>query len=191
MSPVLVNPYLSFGTTDPNEIDVWEELDRSSTITSGAITISGLDLTDYVAIRVLLLGLTVTTDDSLVQVRFLVAGSEVSTGYRWAVRRLEPAGGNSVGSTSDTSIHLTEAAGGTQAVGNASTESLGGSLTVFGPTAALFKLYRGQATFIQPDASASEADLAGMLEDTGAITGIKVFGSSDLTGGTVVVLGLD
>jgi hypothetical protein len=180
----------STAAVDAGDIGVWEELGRSSTIASGAITVSGLTLTDMVAIRVLLLGLTVTTDDSTVLLRFLVSGSEVSTGYRWALRRNEPAGGATTGSTSDSSIQLADVTA-TQGVGNASTESFGALLTVPGPASSLFKTARGQSTYLQPDASATSAFVGGLLENTGPITGVKVFGSSDLTAGQVIVLGLD
>jgi hypothetical protein len=172
------------------DIGVWEELARSSTISSGAITVSGLTLTDMVAIRVLLLGLTVTTDDSTVLLRFLVSGSEISTGYRWGLRRNEPAGGATTGSTSDSSIQLADVTA-TQGVGNASTESFGATITAFSPAGSLFKAVRGHASYLQPDASIVSAFVGGLLENTGVITGVKVFGSSDLTAGQVIVLGLD
>lgn len=192
MSPMLVSPFTSFGSGTPSSglTEPWGELGRSSTITSGAITVSGLTLTSVSAIQVLLLGLHVTTDDSLVQIQWLVAGSLVTTGYRWACRRHSSAV-NLVGSTSDSSIHLTEASASTHAVGNAAEESLGGWIYLPGPAAGVYKAARFETTHQRPDTVLTVNTGGGLLEDTGAVTGVKVLASSDLTAGEVVVLGME
>lgn len=169
----------------------WGEVARQETLASGKLTIAGLDLTGIQVVRLYLNGVTVTTDDSQVLLTYLIGGSEVTAGYRWALRRLGAGVDGTSGSNSDSAIHLTSAAA-TQGVGNASTEGFDAVVTVYHPGGSLFKRANWRSVWSQPDGTVMQSAFSGAaLDNTGAITGFVVAGSSDLTAGTVIVLGVE
>jgi hypothetical protein len=141
--------------------------------------------------RLIISGLTVTSDDTQIQLRLLINGSEVSgaSDYQWGMRQT---GGTSttVFDSSDSEIALTPD-GANLNVGNASTKSYSGVVTVFDPASALHKVVHHKGTWVDPPGNyRSTVYAGGALQNSGAITGFKVFGSSNLTGGTVVCLGV-
>ncbi len=191
--PGLLNPFSSFGTgSTPNDItEPWGEVARQDTVSGGKLTISGLDLSGMRVVRLYLDGITVTTDDSQVFLRFMVGGSEVSTGYRWSIGRTTVSLDDIVGSNSGTEIPLSSLS--TRGVGNASTEGLGAVIAIFDPGATTtYKRCHGQSAYTKPDGTLMELGvIGGQLDNTGALTGVVVYASSNLTGGTVIMLGVE
>lgn len=186
--PALVNPFQSFGGTPV--ADAWVEIARTSSVSGGKITLSGLDLSGYVATRVYLSGVTVTTDDSSVTLRLLIAGSEVSSGYRWAAVKAHAAGAAAdITDNSDPSVGLTSITA-AQMVGNASTESLSAVVTLY-QSSGLWKRVSFRSSWTKPSGDAmTMLNAGGQLDDTGAVTGFAVLGSSNIVAGTIIALGL-
>jgi hypothetical protein len=179
----------SYGAVEA--LEPWGEVARQETLSGGALTITGLDLSGIECVQFHLNGLTVTTDDSQVLFRYIIGGVEISTGYFWSVKRLATGLDGVSGTGSDTSIHLTSAVA-TNGVGNAATEGFDAVVTVFQPAGSLHKRCHFHAAWSMPDGTLmTGAYGGGQLNDSGAITGVKVFGSSDLTGGTVIALGVE
>lgn len=188
----LVSPFTSFGagvTHTP-----WEEVGRTSSVSGGAITLTGLDLTPYMAVQVILSGITTGTDDTQVHLRFTVSGSAVSASdYQWIIEATGATTGFFEGTadSDDTEITLTRQAA-TAALGNASTESLSGVVTIFMPTSgSLYKVAVAELDYVQAaSASIITTAVGGLYESTNVIDGVQLFGSSNLTAGTIIVLGL-
>jgi hypothetical protein len=159
--------------------------------TAGVFDFASLTLTGYEAIQIRMSGVTVTTDGTDVFIRFYVGGSEISTGYRWLQGALSTSAAvNTDSSASATGILLNsnDAAWDT---GNAATESFGCTITVPNPVStALHKRAFGEAWMIAPSGNALTQHVAGIMENTGAINGLIVRGSSNLVAGKVRVLGL-
>jgi hypothetical protein len=180
----ILNPFQSFGSLGPplDLAEPWAEVDRQETIASGKLTISGLNLQNIQVVRLLISGVAVTTDD----------GSEVSSGYRWGMSRNAPSLDTGTASTSDSSIMLTPTTA-TQGVGNASTEGLNAVVTVYAPgSITLHKRCHYRSVWSRPDGTLIHAATGvGDLGNTGAITGFVVLGSSDLTAGTMIALGVE
>lgn len=190
MSPVLVNPF-RFAAGGPADVtEPWGEITRQTSIASGKLTISGLDLTGMMAIQLHISGITVTTDDSQAFLRLHIGGSEVSTGYEYAARETASGVNASLVSTSATEIPLSSAP--TASVGNASTEGLSAVVTIFAPSGSLYKRLVYRSVWSQPDGTVRQLSSAvAHLENTGAITGVVVYAGSDLTGGSVIMLGVE
>jgi hypothetical protein len=190
----ILNPFQSFGSLGPplDLAEPWAEVDRQETIASGKLTISGLNLQNIQVVRLLISGVAVTTDDSTVSLRFRISGSEVSSGYRWGMSRNAPSLDTGTASTSDSSIMLTPTTA-TQGVGNASTEGLNAVVTVYAPgSITLHKRCHYRSVWSRPDGTLIHAATGvGDLGNTGAITGFVVLGSSDLTAGTMIALGVE
>src|SRR4051812_8081810 len=86
--PGIINPFLGVvaigGVANP-----WDDIARQDTISGGTLTISGVDLTGVMFVRLIMTGITVTTDDSSVRSTMIIAGSEITTGsYGWAMERV-------------------------------------------------------------------------------------------------------
>ena len=189
----LVSPFTSFGSGGGNVVlgEPWDEIGRQESISGGALTLSGLDLTGLVAVRLIVSGITVTTDDTQLSLRFFIGGSEVSgaSDYHWGIRQM---GGTSttVRDTADSEIALTPD-GANLGVGNAATKSWSGVVTVWNPTSTLHKLAHIKGVWVDPPGNyRSTTHAGGALQNSGAITGFKVFGSSNLTGGSILLLGV-
>lgn len=175
-----------------NLTDPWEEFDRTSTITAGELVLSGYDLTGVAVVKAILTGVTITTDDSSVAFRLHVGGSEVATGYQHVLSAGNSAGtSDALNTTTATEVPLTSTTA-TRMLGNVSTEGLGAEITIYSPgSTSLYKRCMVTGTYGQAGGEVARVRGACELTNTGAVTGITVFGSSDLTAGTLVLLGLE
>lgn len=171
--------------------DPWEEITRVSVV-SGKLTVSGLDFSGIAIIKAFLDDVTITTDDSSVAFRLHVAGSEASTGYEHVVGIVNSAGtGDSLNSVSATEVPLTSSTA-TRLLGNDSTEGLGAEITIYSPgSTSLYKRCTITGVYGQSGGLPSRIRGDAQLVNTSAVTGITVFGSSNLTGGTLILLGLE
>jgi hypothetical protein len=179
--------------------DAWEEITRTSSISSGAITISGLDLSTYVAVQFVISGVITGTNDTTLQAQFSVGGSLLTgaSDYIW-VQYVGAAFGSGFregrgDNDGDTSISLgREGAAANSNLGNASTEGMWGILTVYDPSGGAHKLVH-QDLHYAPASATAGIDIIGTakIATTSAIDGFKIFGNNNLTAGTVIVLGLN
>jgi hypothetical protein len=192
--PVLVNPYIyGSGVAPPVDLtEPWGEVARQTSISGGALTISGLDLSGLQVVRLFITGVTVTTDDTSIELRFLVGGVEItSSTYQYTTRRVA-AGVDAVGGSSgDSSIPLTSRSA-AQGVGNASTEAFGAVVTIYDvASTSLYKKCFARSAYSIPSGDVMTIVGGGALLNTGALTGFKVYGASNLTAGSVIALGVE
>ena len=169
----------------------WTEIDRLTAPTAGVFDFPSLTLTGYEVIQIVVSGVTVTTDGTDVKLTFYVGGSEIVTGYRWGQQAVASTTGNTEdGDTSDPSI-LLNSNNATQDTGNAAGEGFACMITVDAPlSTALYKKAEYETVNSRTD-SETEVQLGiGLMENAGAIGGLKISGSSSLTAGHVRILGL-
>lgn len=191
--PVLVNPYLSFGGGGPVDLtEPWGEVGRVTSLSSGALVLSGLDLSGLLVVRLFINGVTVTTDDTFVKLRFYVAGSEVSSStYQRTDRRVMNGVDQVGGSSGDDSMALSSV-GTANGVGNASTEAFHSVVTIYDvASTSLYKKCFWRSAYSVPSGDLMTTYGAGALLNTGALTGFKVFGTSNLTAGSIIALGVE
>ena len=172
----------------------WDEIARQETIAAGKLTLSGLSLSAYRVVRLYILGVTVTTDDTALNMRWHISGSEISSSdYRYAYTRLavgldDVTGSGSGITVTEIPVSSQEA---TRGVGNASTESYAAVFTIWEPAGSHYKRAYLQAFWTKPDGAPFTFPLGGVqLDNTGPLTGFTVYGSSDLTGGALVLTGV-
>lgn len=175
----------------PESFDPWDEIASTDQLASGTLVLSGLDLSQFSVVRLLLTGITVTSDDTQIRLRMHVGGSEVATGYLWVDWRCTTAATDSLSaSTADTSVNLTIGASG-GGVGSGSTASFGSVVTLTHPgSTSLHKTLSGRSVW-RHATDATVSLVAGLLPETGAITGFTVLGTSNLTAGRVTLIGVE
>jgi hypothetical protein len=168
----------------------WTLVDSLSSPTAGAFTFPSLTLSSYSTVQIVITGVTVTTDGTDIALTFYVGGVEITATYRWGqASGSSAAATNADGDVSDPSILLTSNDPNWD-VGNASGEGFGAIVTVDEPTStALYKKAGYVSVFTGPTGTMIEALGIGIMENTGAINGLKVAGTSSLTAGKVRILG--
>lgn len=194
---VQVNPYLSFGSGGNTVVDLtepWGEAARVTTLTSGALVLSGYDFSGLICVQFHISGVTVTSDDTTVSLQFYIDNSLVTSGYRYGHNSRDSAAtvGAQEGSTSIASIPLVDTRA-NRGVGNASTEGMSAVVTLYSPASSTqHKRCFTKSSYIIPAGNAAGIVYGGgQLNNSGAVTGIKVIGSSDLTGGSIIALGVE
>lgn len=168
----------------------WALVASADSPTAGAFTFDPLDFTGFVIAQIALIGLTVTTDATNILLTFYVGGAEIVTGYRWG-HATDIAGGAAAADsdTSDTVIVL-HSNGAGRNVGNAAGEGFDAIVTVDDPIGtSLHKRARIAAALATTSGALVSQYGVGLMPNTGAIDGIKVAGSSNLTAGKVRILG--
>jgi len=179
--------------------DAWEEIARTSTVSSGTITLTSLDLTDYVAVKFVVSGVTTGTNDNTLQCQFTVGGSPLTgaSDYLW-VQYVNAAFGGGFRESrgdndGDTSISLgREGAAANSNLGNQSFEGMWGMVTVFDPAGAGHKMVHMDEHYAPASATAGINIIGGAkIATTSAIDGFKIFGSANLSTGTIIALGLN
>lgn len=170
----------------------WDIITSTTTLSSGAFDITGLTLTGYKVIRIELSGHTVTTDGTDHKLTFYVSGSEVTgTAYQWATFGQSTGGGGLADSATGAAALLLVSNDANNDTGNASTKSLEAEITVMSPAdTSLYKIVTFRTTHIGPTGNALDTEGVGIMQNAGAIDGIKISGTSNLTAGKVVVVGL-
>jgi hypothetical protein len=170
----------------------WTLISSLDAPTAGAFTFSPLTLTGYNAVQIVMSGITVTTDGSDIYLTFYVGGVEIVTGYRWGALGMSSSASNvDDGDISDPRIVLGLGNITNWNTGNDSRESFGGIVTVLAPVStSLYKLAMGDVYGIGDSGSVIFQHCDGVMENTGAINGLKISGSSNLTAGKVRIIGL-
>jgi hypothetical protein len=158
---------------------------------SNIFDIPSLTLTGLKVIEIVVAGVVVATDDSIIRLTFYVGGVEIVTGYRWG--GLDISSGASAlddGDASDPSIVL-NSDNATWGVGNAASEHFNTSIVVDQPiSTALYKRCEIRSAAVAPSGNVVVTSGQGLMENTGAIQGFKIAASSNITAGKVRVLGL-
>lgn len=172
-------------------MSTWTEIDRQTAPSAGVFDFASLTLTGYEVIQIVVSGVTVTTDGTDVKLTFYVSGSEIVTGYRWGQQAVASTTGSvDDGDASDPAI-LLNSDNATQDTGNAAGESFSCLITVDAPlSSALYKKAEYETVNSRPDSDHETQMGVGIMENAGAITGLKISGSSSLTAGNVRILGL-
>jgi hypothetical protein len=169
----------------------WAVIDSLNSPTAGAFTFASLTLTGYKVIQVRGTGITVTTDGTDPRLTLYVSGSEVTSTYTWGTMISSTGGtGNADQASAQASILLVSNDANWD-VGNASTKACGFALTIDAPVStALHKKVGIDLWAIGPTGNAIAARAIGQMDNAGAITGLKIGGTSNLTAGKVRILGL-
>lgn len=169
----------------------WASVATLDSPTTGAFTFTGLDLSTYKAIEIRCAGIHVTTDGTDVRLTFYVASAEVTTGYRWVVGQQSTSGSANADNSAAAASILLMADTSAWDVGNAAAESFGCTILVPNPAStALHKRVVYESVQVGPTGNAIGSHGGGVMENAGAIDGIKIGGTSDLTAGKVRILGL-
>lgn len=169
----------------------WAIIATLDSPTAGAFDFPSLTLAGYKVLRIHLSAITVTTDGTDPRLTFYVSGSEVTTGYRWITRSVSTSGTGDSASDGAASQILLVASTANFDVGNAATESFSGTVTVNSPVnTSLYKAVHAETFGIGPTGNAIHTSAMGVMDNTGAIDGLKIGGTSNLTAGKVRVLGL-
>jgi hypothetical protein len=169
----------------------WAIIDSLTSPTGGVFTFASLTLTGYKVVRVVCSGVTVTTDATDPAITFYVGGVEQTSNYRWVGKSGSTSAANNTDSASAQASLLLVSNDANWDVGNASTKSFGAIITIDDPTStATHKRAIIETWSVGPTGNALTACQAGMLENTGAINGLKIKGTSNLTAGNVRILGL-
>jgi hypothetical protein len=172
-------------------VTTWTQIDSLDAPTAGVFDFPSLTLTGYTAIQIVASGVTVTTDGTDPRLTFYVAAAEIVTGYRWGMQSASSgAAGNDDGAPADANIRLCSNDANWD-VGNAAGEAFGCVITVDDPlSTALYKKAFWEVAYTGPTGVTITANGGGIMENAGAIDGLKLSGSSNLTAGKVRVLGL-
>lgn len=170
----------------------WTQIASMVSPAAGYFDFQGLDLTPYEMIEIIASGVKVTSDGTKVFVTFYSAGPTLITSYDYENFILPDGGGlTDESNVGHTSVKLTFDGGSTYQVGNAADEFFSCKIQLGNPTASGFKrtcLFAGN--FINPAGDGIHTDGGGFINDTAAITGFRLQGSSDLVSGKVAVLGM-
>jgi hypothetical protein len=168
----------------------WTLVSGADAPASNVFDFPSLTLTGLNVLEVLVSGLVVATDDSVVRLTFYVGGSEIVTGYRWGKFSLSSsASALNEGDVSDPSIAMCSD-NATWGVGNATSEHFNASIVIDQPlSTAFYKRAEIQAALVAPSGNIVITSGVGIMENTGAIQGLKVAATSNITAGKVRILG--
>jgi hypothetical protein len=171
----------------------WAQVASMDAPSSNVFALTSLDFSTYTIIQIVCSGITVTSDDTDMQLRFYVSGAEVTGGtdYHWGVCSISAAAAiNNDGVGGASSIQLQSDDAG-WSVGNAATEGFHSVITVGSPASTSLYKYANYHTVLTTLAGQAVGFFgAGVMLNAGAIDGVKVFGSTNLTAGKVRILGL-
>lgn len=167
------------------------EIARLDAPVAGVFDFTGLSLTGVKQLQIVCSGITVTTDGTDPLLTFYVSASEVVTGYRWGHKSMDSAANLLVdGDVSDPAIHLVSD-NATWDVGNAAGENFGAVITLDQPVStAFYKRVSIQSAYVNPAGNVVATDGVGVMENAGAIDGVKISGSSNFVAGHVRLLAL-
>lgn len=170
----------------------WTEIARLDSPTAGTFDFTSLTLSSYPVVQVVMAGITAAAGATIVSIRFYVGGSEISgTAYRWGLHADVTSGtGNTDGATGAAAGSLMSDDVGWR-LGNAAGVGFGGIVTLDMTTStALHK--KGTVDVVYTNDAGSGTGNAGVMvmENAGAIDGIKISGTSNLTAGHVRILGI-
>ena len=190
-------------TADVNKLPVWlppaggsggnlVKIAQVDAPTSGAISFSGLDLTPYSKVFAELTGITMVTDGAYVWCQLEISSSLVTSGYAACSQHQSTSGAtNSYNSTSVGQVSMTGASA-LWGTGNATGECLNGEIEILDPGGSLYKNIRFEGANNFPTIAGGKFEGAAVLQNTGPVTGLKIFSSTGgLAAGVVQLYGLE
>ena len=165
----------------------WELIRHVSPPSSGELVADGLDLTPYATVRGLVTGLSVLTDDSDIFMRLYLAGALVTSTYRMLVEGRSSFGtnaGDDSTSIAQWPLSRNAAAWGVSSVAHACFVA---DFFLNDPTAVgLRRQMNFHSSLLSGnDSTAIHVYGGGSVDNTGEITGLKVYGSSQLLRGSL------
>jgi len=169
----------------------WDVIATLDSPTAGVFTFTSLSLSGYETLQVRMSDITVTTDGTDVRMTFYVGGVEQTSANLWVYYALQSnVAVNPDSAVSQASMLLCSNDSGYD-TGNAALESFAGKVTIWRPTStALNKLATVECFHINPSSVVIGSFGHTALINAGAIDGIKIGGTSNLTAGKVRILGL-
>lgn len=170
----------------------WAVIATSDAPASNVLALTGLTLTGYLRLCLEMSGITVTTDGTDIRLTFFVSAAEITgTAYQWQVMPVSSSGTTDPDVlTSAANILLTQNNANWD-VGNASTKSFSGRVFIDSPAStALYKRTSSHVSATGPTGNVINSQGAGVMQNAGAIDGVKISGTSNLTAGKVRLLGL-
>jgi hypothetical protein len=181
----------SFSIVVAAAVGVWEELGRQETISDGKLTLSDLNLAGVSAIQILISGIKTGTEDTFIKLRLQSRGVDIVRAYQWGTHVITTSGAEAAfSSASDTSVVLISSTA-TFGLDEATTAAASGQILIDEPNSTT--LHKKMGLLVQDAApSGNQVRSFGSAVFGGAfqIDGVTIYGSSALTGGKVIVLGL-
>lgn len=172
----------------------WTIIEHKSAPTSNQFDFSSLTLSGYQRLCLMLDGLVVGTDNAYIQMRLKIAGSEISTNYRWTNQKFSSSGSTPANEASQSGTFIPLMYGTTAAygVGNSAGKSGSGMVWISNPTDALYKLMQVDCAHIVSSGSFIRTVGGGSLDNTGSMNGLRVYTSTGtLTAGKATLYGLN
>lgn len=170
----------------------WDVISTLDSPTSGTFIFTSLDLSAYSILQVKGYGITVTTDGTDPWLRIYVSSSEVTSAIHGRAQQQISSGGsaNNDGAGGGTFVRLVSDDANWD-VGNAAGEGCAFTLNIDRPAStALYKRAGYETWATGPTGNVVYTFGCANVANAGAIDGIKVAGTSNLTAGKVRLLGL-
>jgi hypothetical protein len=181
----------SFSIVVAAAVGVWEELGRQDTLSGGKLILSDLNLAGVSAIQILISGIKTGTEDTFVKLRLHSNGIEIFRDYQWVTRVITTSGAESYFFDGwETSAFLITSTA-TFGLDEAATAAASGQILIDEPNSTT--LHKKMGLLVQNAApSGNQVRSFGSAVFNGAfqVDGVTIYGSSALTGGKVIVLGL-
>lgn len=170
----------------------WQIIEHKSAPASDMFDFTGLDLTGYQRVVLLLDGLVVGTDGAFVLLQLSTASTLRTSGYRYVTREYSSGGtSDSTSSSSASSIRLHGGSTSNWGVGNAAGESFSGKCEISNAKVALYKHVQADGAAVGPTGALVRSVVAGLLEQTGDIDGIRaLLSTGTLSSGKATLYGL-
>lgn len=169
----------------------WDVISTLDSPTSGTFIFTSLSLGAYSVLQIKAYGLTVTTDGTDTRVTFYVGGSEVTSTYRWATQQISSGGTSNNDGLSAQASMLVVSNDANWDFGNDTGEGGAFTMNVDNPASTSLHKRAGFETWgTGPTGNVVYTVGGGILGNTGAIDGVKIGGTSNLTAGKVRLLGL-
>lgn len=170
----------------------WDVIATLDAPTSGTFIFTSLTLTGYSILQIRGYGIAVTTDGTDTRVTFYVSSSEVTSGYAWCNQQISSsASPNNDGASSSQTSGLLVSNDANWDIGNAAGEGGFFVINVDQPgSTSLYKRARLHHVATGPTGNVIHTFGHCLLTNAGAIDGVKIGGTSNLTAGKVRLLGL-
>lgn len=168
----------------------WQVIDSIPIDGSGIMDVSGMDLSSYKRIELMLEDLTTDTDQDHVDFQFYISGSLVTSGYRYSIHTESSTNSAVQYRNSSTSAIRLDGASTLFALGNAAGEYLAFKGGIDTPASSNQKAMDFRSQYVQPSGAIAQTTGVGGLFSTGEITGFKVFANAgQLQSGNLTIIG--
>lgn len=174
-------------------MSTWTVIDRLDAPSGGVFDFPSLTLTGYVKVQIVLCGIQTGTDQTDIQATLYVGGVEQTgaTAHRWTVAGMSQTGSVITdGDTSDPNMRLVSNDVGWD-IGNDTSEGYDGILELDEPNSTVHhKRISFESAHTNHNGNFIAGCGVGVLQNAGAINGLKISGSNAFTAGSVILLGL-